>query len=125
MDYLRIPDKMNFHDGNVAENWRRFLKHINVYSVASGLTEKSQKVQSMTFLNIAGPEAQELHNSFAWVSSADSEKLEPTIEQFNQYCIPKKNIAYERHLFSSKSAKWRINRCLGCRPQTESKGMRV
>ena len=67
MDQLSPPEVLNL-DGNVAENWRRWKQRFEIFSLASGLSEKDAGVQAATFLHVAGPEALEVYNTFSWAA---------------------------------------------------------
>ena len=71
--------------------------------VASGKINKSDPVKAATFLHIAGPEALEVFNSMTFENAGDEKRLEKLIEQFEAYCIPRKNVTWERHVFSSQT----------------------
>ncbi|KAL2083268.1 hypothetical protein ACEWY4_021041 [Coilia grayii] len=59
---LRRIDPLVF-DENIADNWCRFEKEWTIYCNA-GLSDKSEKVQAYTLLNLAGAEAAEKSESF-------------------------------------------------------------
>ena len=49
-------------------------------------------------LNLAGPDAIELYNTFT-LSDADAKKYTKVVKAFEQYCSPRKNIVFERFTF--------------------------
>ena len=102
MDQIVPPEKLSLQ-GNLAENWRRFKQHFEIYLIASGIGAKAAKVQAMTLLHVAGPEAVEIYNTFVWAAPDDSEKLQPILDQFQGYCNPRKNVTYERHIFFTRN----------------------
>lgn len=65
MDKLQPPGPLNLQ-GNLAENWRKWKQRFQLFSSASGLSEKDEKVQSATLLHVAGEEALEIYNTFTW-----------------------------------------------------------
>ena len=102
MDQFRLPDTLSL-EGNLAENWRRWKQQFDIYLVASGKNDKSDEVKAATFLHLAGPEALELFNTFAFESPGDEKKLDKLEEKFEAYCIPRKNVTWERHVFNTRN----------------------
>ena len=100
MEQFRLPHTLSFQ-GNLAENWRRWKQQFDVYMVASGKIGKSDEVKAATFLHLAGPEALEVFNTLSFDSEADKKKLNKLVEKFEAYCIPRKNVTWERHVFNT------------------------
>ena len=46
MEQFRLPDTLSLQ-GNLTENWRRWKQQFDIYIVASGKIEKSNKVKGM------------------------------------------------------------------------------
>ena len=101
MNQFPPPNPMTF-EGNVAENWRRWIQQFRLYLNATGLDKKPQQQQCSCLLTVAGPEALEIFNTFA-LSDTDQTKIEVVINKFEEYCTPKKNVTYERHLFNTRA----------------------
>ena len=102
MDQLSPPEVLNL-DGNIAENWRRWKQRFEIFSLASGLAEKATGVQAATFLHVAGPEALEVYNTFSWLTANYKNKVDKIMENFDQYCNPRKNVTWERHKFNTRN----------------------
>ena len=75
MDKLNPPEQLSL-EGNVAENWRKWKQQFKLFSAASGLSDKDEKVQSATLLHVAGPDALEIYNTFSWDTEGDENKVE-------------------------------------------------
>ena len=60
MDKLQPPGPLALQ-GNLSENWKQ---RFELYSAASGLNEKDEKIQSATLLHVIGEEALEVYNTF-------------------------------------------------------------
>ena len=56
---------------------------------------------SSTLLSVAGEDAVEVYNTFV-LDEAEQNKIEPLIKKFEQYCTPKKNVTFERHVFNTR-----------------------
>ena len=102
MDQLSPPEALNL-DSDIAENWRRWKQRFEIFSLASGLSEKDAGVQVATFLYVAGPEALEVNNTFSWRTAEDKNKVDKIMEKFDQYCNPCKNVTWERHKFNTRN----------------------
>ena len=59
-------------------------------------TYKDDKVKAAAFLHIAGPEALEEFNTLAFDNPGYEKKLDMLVEKFEAYCIPRKNVMWER-----------------------------
>lgn len=110
MDRLNPPNELQLTHGNVSENWRIFKRAFNIYTIASGLDEKSAKIQSSTLLHIIGHEAIELLNTFKWDacdkncdSKNDFHSVSCMLGKFDSYFSPKKNVTIERHIFFTRN----------------------
>ena len=102
MDKLSPPEALNL-DGNIAENWRRWKQRFEIFSLASGLSEKDVGIQAAAFLHVAGPEALEVYNTFSLSTADDKNKVDKIMEKFDQYCNPRKNVTWERHKFNTRN----------------------
>ena len=97
------PQGLSF-EGNVSDNWRRFKQQFTIYLVAANLEKKSSKEKTCILLNLAGAEALEIYNTFQYVGeneSADDHTV--VMKKFEEYCLSRKNITYERHVFNSRA----------------------
>ena len=101
MDTLRPPNSLSF-EGNVSENWRRWIQQFRLYLNATGRDRKPEKVRCSTLLTVAGEDAVEIYNTFTF-ASGETDKIEALISKFQAYCIPKKNITFERHVFNTRN----------------------
>ena len=98
---LRPPEKLIL-EGNLKENFRRFRQQFDLYMTATGLSEKDDAIKSSTLLTIIGSEALEIYNTFTWATDGDNVKVAEILNQFEQYCNPRKNVPFERHLFNNR-----------------------
>lgn len=100
MEQLKPPNGLCL-EGNLAENWKTWIQKFELYLIASGISEKSQKVQCATFLHVAGDEALKVFNTMDF--DDDEDDLETLKEKFREYCEPRKNITYIRHMFFTRA----------------------
>ncbi|XP_030854482.1 uncharacterized protein K02A2.6-like [Strongylocentrotus purpuratus] len=101
MANLSQPPPLDFK-GNMSENWRRFKQKFTLYNVASGMSEKDEKLQTSMLLHVIGDAALELYNTFVF-AEGESMKLEKVLNKYEEYCMPKRNLTYERHRFFTRS----------------------
>ena len=97
---LKPPSGLSF-EGNISKNWRDFERAWELFSLASELDKKSEKVQCATFLHVAGAPAQEVYSTFKF-EDGESDKIAPLKQKFANYCEPKKNITVNRYTFNSR-----------------------
>lgn len=100
MEQLKPPNSLCF-EGNLAENWRTWVQKFDLYLIATGIGEKSTKVQCATFLHVAGDEAIKVFNTMDFDDDVDD--LDVLKRKFQEYCEPRKNITYMRHLFFTRA----------------------
>ena len=101
MNQLPPPKPLSFV-GNVAENWRRWIQQFRLYLNATGFDKKPAQVQCSTLLTVAGEEALEIFNTFG-LTDEDKVKIDVVIKKFEEYCTPKRNVTYERHVFNTRA----------------------
>ena len=70
-----------------------------MYQAAIDADEKSEKMKVSVFSHVVGDEALQVYNKFAFDADADKMKPGEMIEKFDAYCIPERNVTFERHRF--------------------------
>ena len=101
MENLSQPPPLDLK-GNISENWRRFKQKFTLYNVASGMSEKDEKFQTSMLPHVIGDAALELYNTFVF-AEGESMKLEKVLNKYEEYCMPKRNLTYERRRFFTRS----------------------
>ena len=66
------------------------------------MSEKTEKEKCKAFLYVIGKEGWEIFNTFVFAEE-QKDKLEPLLEKFESYCIPKKNVTMERYKFNTRT----------------------
>lgn len=89
--------------GNVAENWKKFKQRFLLYLEALGSDKMSEKRKVAILLTVIGDESVEVYNTFTFEDA--NPKLDDVIAEFEKYCLPIKNIVFERYKFYSISQK--------------------
>ena len=102
-DQFAKPAKLEFI-GNVAENFRRFKQQFEIYMSAAGYDSKEvpKRKQAAILLNLDGEEAIEVYNTFTFDDETEQDP-EVILQKFQEYCEPKKNITFERHVFNTRT----------------------
>ena len=77
----------------LAQRWEKWIKSLDYYIRASGVTDQKQK--SAILFHLAGPDVQEIFETLP--NTGDDYKT--ALEKLNEYFQPKKNIPFERHVF--------------------------
>ena len=80
-------------------SWTRWLRSFNYYIVGRGTTDAGQK--KALLLHFAGPDTQDIYDTLgphpAEVAADDD--FEKAVKRLNGHFCPKRNVAYERHVF--------------------------
>lgn len=101
MEQLKPPGHLSM-EGNLAENWKEWIQGFDIYLTATGIGEKDEKIQVATFLHVAGIEARRVYNTFG-ISADDADKIDVLKTRFKEYCEPRKNLTYIRHVFFTRN----------------------
>ena len=96
---LNQPAPLELRSGNVAQNWKNFKQRFELFNVVSGMIDKGDKSQCSLFLHCIGDAALQVYNTFEFPDENDKMKLKVVMKKFEEYCIPKRNVTYERHKF--------------------------
>ena len=65
MSGLRPPGPLSL-EGNLTKNYADWIREFYVYEIATQLTDKPEKVRCATFLHVAGPQAQTIHQTLTF-----------------------------------------------------------
>ena len=102
MDSLKPPEPLNW-SGNVDCEWRTFKQRFTLYLQALGWDTKPDADKIALLLAFAGPQAEEVFNTFVFASEDEDEKFEKAVGKFDKHCSPKKNETFERYVFRSRT----------------------
>ena len=100
---LPPPPPLEIHDGNIAEKWKKFRLAWSNYSLATELNKKTEAIQVATLLTVIGEEARDVYSTFDWSDKGNKSKIEPVLQQFADYCQPRKNVPFERYRFNKRA----------------------
>jgi hypothetical protein len=97
-----VPKQLSLREGNVAENWRKFLCSWNNFVLATGYSTKADAVKVGLLLSVIGEEAVELYGTFEWTNADDETKRDLVLTKFEGYCKPKASELFETYRFLSR-----------------------
>ena len=87
------PFKVLGEQTSLAQKWDQYVKRFDYYIKASGVTRGEQK--RALLLHVSGEEVQDLFETLTNTVTTYAH----AIDKLNEYFAPKKNIAFERHVF--------------------------
>ncbi|KAK4886965.1 hypothetical protein RN001_003236 [Aquatica leii] len=87
-------------DGNISENWRKFVQRFDLFMTATDLDNKREEKKIAVFLNLIGEEGLELYNTFTF-ENTQVKTLKKIKDKFQEYCAPRKNVIFERYKFNT------------------------
>ena len=96
------PDPLNLADGTAATNWRNWKAAWSNYTLATKLDKEAEERQVATLLAVIGNEANKVFRTFTWVNPDDAKKINSVLQKFEDHCIPRQNIIYERFKFFTR-----------------------
>ena len=96
---IPAPSKLETTSGNIAQNWKRYKRSWQNYSVASRLAEERDEFQCAVFLATIGEDALDIFDGFKFRNEADKQNLPIVIQKFEEFCIGKTNEVYESYKF--------------------------
>ena len=102
MSSIQPPSGFTF-DGNLAEKWRKFIQRFHIYLTASGKAKEEPKVRTSILLCCLGEQGGlEVYNTLK-LDEDEKWDFQSVEQQFEAYCIPRKNVILSRHIFFSRN----------------------
>ncbi|XP_073965286.1 uncharacterized protein [Choristoneura fumiferana] len=105
---LQPPPPFNFENnlanvtsGNLSAEWQKWKKSCKIYFEACEINKKEKKVQLNIILHIIGEKCREVYEQF----NEEIQTVDQLLKRFDDYFIPKKNLAVERHRFFTRNQK--------------------
>ncbi|GBL99711.1 Uncharacterized protein K02A2.6 [Araneus ventricosus] len=102
METFRPPGAINFSCSNLADTWNRWTQKLKNYLIASEKDKKPDGVKIAILLNL-GDEGTDIFSTFKSENGKSIEKFDDVVEMFTNYCIPRRNVVFERFKFFSCS----------------------
>ena len=96
---FNCPRSLQLDASNLEEEWKFWVQKFDLYLLASANDQKPAATKLAIFLHCIGDEALKVYNSFVFDPESDSQVLSTVRERFKDYCMPRKNIVFERYNF--------------------------
>ena len=97
------PKPLHLTSDNLAEKWNLFRLTWTNYEIANRMNEEDSKTKVATMLAVIREEGVRVFNTFQWADREDSSKINKVFEKFQDYCLPRKNIRFEKYKFNHRS----------------------
>ena len=99
---VSLPQKFDTK-GNLAANWKKWIQIWKAYEIVTGLDKQPSTLRVATFITCIGPDALEIHTGLPFQSDDDRQNIDKVLELWQNYCIGKTNVIYERYRFNNRS----------------------
>lgn len=96
---FRLPPELNLSTGNIADNFRKWRRQLEVYLEASGGSAKPNKTQTAIILHCAGPQALEVYDQFQFEDDSHRTDPDKVLEKLHDYCNPRSSEVLETYRF--------------------------
>jgi hypothetical protein len=98
----RPPDALKITGSAVATNWARFKEQWSNFEIATDTSDDDKAKRAAAFLTCIGNEAYDVFRAFQ-LSDTDKKDIDKVIAAFEEFCVGKVNVTYERYLFNQHS----------------------
>ena len=95
---LLAPHSLYINDSNVAVKWNEWKELWLHYSIAVKVNKEAGEVQVVTILMAISPEASKVFKTWN-LTAGENKDIKTVIEQFDNYCNPRKNVPFKRYRF--------------------------
>ena len=94
IESFKPPEALSLQ-GNLRENWRRWVQRFDLYLLASRKIKEKEDVQCAILLLAIGEEALEIYNTFEF-GEGEYGKFDVLKAKFEEYVNPRKDTVFER-----------------------------
>ena len=99
---VSLPQKFDTK-GNLAASWKKWVQIWKAYEIVTGLDKQPSTLRVATFITCIGPDALEIHTGLPFLMDAERENMDKVLELWQNYCIGRTNVVYERYKFNNRS----------------------
>ena len=97
MEGVKPPGDLRLNEvDNLAEQWKFWKLKFKLYHQAVGIKKDDKERKVSLFLTLAGDDAIKLHANYKFNNVEDEYDYEVIIKIFDDYCLPKDNVFYDR-----------------------------
>ena len=86
----------------IAANWKKWIQIWKAYEIVTGLDKQPSTLRVASFIMCIGPDALEIHAGLLFPSDDDRQNIDKVLELWQDYCIGKTNVIYERYRFNNR-----------------------
>ena len=98
---VSLPQKFDIK-GNLAANRRKWLQISKANGIVTGLDKQPSALRIASFITCIGPAALEIHTELPFSPEDERENIDKVLELWQNYCIEKANVTYERYKFNNR-----------------------
>ena len=93
--------------GNLATNWKVFIRAWKNYEIAARLKDPSKPnenklLRTATFLTCLESDAMDIYEGFKFDNDMDKDDIDIVITKFEEYCVGQRNEKFERYNFNMR-----------------------
>ena len=100
---VSLPPKIQLQSGNLSKEWKQWRQVWDAYEEVTDLRNKTSRLRVATFITCIGKEALEVHNGLLFQSEDERTDINKVLELWQNHCLGKTNIIYERYKFNNRS----------------------
>ena len=78
-----------------------YLAHL--WALATKVSQKEEEIRVATLLAVIGEDAVRVYNTLQWEVPGDKRKITKLLDKPEAYCLPRKNIRFERYRFDQRT----------------------
>ena len=105
MEYLKPVEPLNITSTDVYSEWKDWQDTFNMYTIASGLGEKDEKIILNTMLYMMGSAASKVFKLMTFPEGKNKDKVEDVVDQFERYFKGKSTNSSLRQAFKNRTQK--------------------
>ena len=103
---IPLPAKLEV-TGNLATNWKVFIRAWKNYEIAARLKDPSKPnenklLRTATFLTCLESDALDIYEGFKFDNDMDKDDIDIVITMFEEYCVGQRNETFERYNFNMR-----------------------
>ena len=101
------PAPMKIEGAHLEQSWKTWIQKFELFLLASRAENLPEKTKVAMFLSALGDEGLHIYNTFEFDSDDDRNVYETVKQKFTEYCLPHKNVVFERYNF------WKATQAVG------------
>ena len=99
MEGIKPPHELDLSGSNLDDVWKDWKEGWELYAIFSGLSTKEAPVRVATLQCVLGASARRVLKTLPGVPDHDQPTVDGVLQALQDYCIPRKNVTYERYIF--------------------------